>query len=214
MDHVPPGSLEESPLGPTDLETTGRFLVLMREEAVGQGVQELSSVAGLRVARLSELADRGFELERGEAIVVDRLDIAIVNAPPDQLAALSGTTTGQSVIVAIEPERVVHVLAPDHDHFEPPPAAALGSAAVGVPRDYLLGYRDAVNHLVDGILAKSVLVTEAAGFDETRLTWGVQVTNAATSPYTGAGVHVAVLDTGLDLGHPDFAGRRVTSQSF
>jgi subtilisin family serine protease len=45
-------------------------------------------------------------------------------------------------------------------------------------------------------------------------TWGLVETNVITSPYSGAGIKVAILDTGLDLNHPDFAGRTIISQSF
>jgi subtilisin family serine protease len=38
-------------------------------------------------------------------------------------------------------------------------------------------------------------------------TWGLQVTGVLASQFTGAGAKVCVLDTGIDLGHPDFAGR-------
>lgn len=37
-------------------------------------------------------------------------------------------------------------------------------------------------------------------------TWGVARVGAADGPFTGAGVRVAVLDTGIDSGHPAFAG--------
>ncbi|MGB7524349.1 MAG: S8 family serine peptidase, partial [Castellaniella sp.] len=45
-------------------------------------------------------------------------------------------------------------------------------------------------------------------------TWGVHAVGADASPYTGKGIRIAVLDTGLDLSHPDFAGRDIVSQSF
>jgi subtilisin family serine protease len=86
--------------------------------------------------------------------------------------------------------------------------------------DYLLGYREAVNHLVDqmlaeaGVAAPSALAAAAATTDDPTLTWGLQVTKVAESRYTGKGVRVAVLDTGMDLGHPDFVGRSITSRSF
>ena len=50
--------------------------------------------------------------------------------------------------------------------------------------------------------------------DDAARTWGVAATGAEASPFTGAGVGLAVLDTGLDEGHPDFAGRAVVARSF
>lgn len=50
--------------------------------------------------------------------------------------------------------------------------------------------------------------------DTASRTWGMQATGAFNSRYTGMGVKLAVLDTGLDLTHPDFASRTVNSKSF
>ena len=45
-------------------------------------------------------------------------------------------------------------------------------------------------------------------------TWGVNVIKAVNSQFTGLNVKVAVLDTGFDINHPDFAGRNITANSF
>ena len=45
-------------------------------------------------------------------------------------------------------------------------------------------------------------------------TWGIRASGAIDSRYTGAGVRVAVLDTGFDSSHPDFNGREITPSSF
>ncbi len=50
--------------------------------------------------------------------------------------------------------------------------------------------------------------------DDAQFTYGLRATGVDRTAATGRGIGVAVLDTGLDLGHPDFAGRRITSQSF
>ena len=55
---------------------------------------------------------------------------------------------------------------------------------------------------------------EHGEIDESIATWGLQATTVTRSRFTGRGVGVAVLDTGLDLDHPDFAGRAVAARSF
>jgi subtilisin family serine protease len=50
--------------------------------------------------------------------------------------------------------------------------------------------------------------------DDDVATWGVHAVGANRSRYAGRGVRVAVLDTGIDDVHPDFAGRVASRQSF
>jgi subtilisin family serine protease len=50
--------------------------------------------------------------------------------------------------------------------------------------------------------------------DDDAFTWGLRATGVDASGATGRGIRVAVLDTGLDLEHPDFAGRSITARSF
>jgi subtilisin family serine protease len=45
-------------------------------------------------------------------------------------------------------------------------------------------------------------------------TWGVSAVGAGTSARTGAGVTVAVLDTGIDATHPAFAGVELVEEDF
>lgn len=49
--------------------------------------------------------------------------------------------------------------------------------------------------------------------DTGQFTWGLQAVGADLSSYTGKGINLAVLDTGFDANHPDFAGRNVTTKS-
>lgn len=50
--------------------------------------------------------------------------------------------------------------------------------------------------------------------DTEELTWGLQAVRAAESGYTGAGIRVAVLDTGVNLEHPELAERGIVAESF
>jgi subtilisin family serine protease len=46
------------------------------------------------------------------------------------------------------------------------------------------------------------------------VTWGVKAVGADTSPFSGDGVVVAVLDTGIDASHPAFAGVDIIQKDF
>ena len=50
--------------------------------------------------------------------------------------------------------------------------------------------------------------------DTAESTWGLKATGVDRSPYSGKGIKLAILDTGLDEGHLDFAGRTVVGKDF
>ncbi len=49
---------------------------------------------------------------------------------------------------------------------------------------------------------------------QTGTTWGVEAVKAHTSPFSGSGIKVAILDTGIDKTHPAFSGLTILEQDF
>lgn len=64
-------------------------------------------------------------------------------------------------------------------------------------------------HLIEPTAKEALADAPAAG-----TTWGVSAVRATESPYTGAGVTVAVLDTGIDASHPAFQGVDIVQRDF
>ncbi len=50
--------------------------------------------------------------------------------------------------------------------------------------------------------------------DTSESTWGLKATGAVDSPFTGKGIKVAILDTGIAADHPDFQERSIALESF
>jgi subtilisin family serine protease len=63
--------------------------------------------------------------------------------------------------------------------------------------------------LIEPIATPAAAVPAAAG-----TSWGVTAVGADTSPFSGAGIIVAVLDTGIDATHPAFAGVTLVEKNF
>jgi subtilisin family serine protease len=190
--------------------------VLFREGAGAASIRNFGKAAGVAMASASDFKEGAPELSKlasDEGVIFPDLGVAVVNTPPEQIQSVAAAA--DSDILAIEPERIVYAF----DDLPAWSAATLQPAAVatGFPIDYFRGYRDAVNHLYDKLAGTGgELAAEGVTplVSETEFTWGLQATKVPASRFTGKGIRVAVLDTGLDLGHPDFAGRRVTSRSF
>jgi subtilisin family serine protease len=63
-------------------------------------------------------------------------------------------------------------------------------------------------------LIAPVVVDVAAEPAANGIAWGIQAVGADTSPFTGAGITVAVLDTGIDATHPAFAELTMIQRNF
>lgn len=220
--------------GITEFETTGRQLVLFRERAIDAGINTLRDYTGRHgVARAADFDCRAVtaeQLDQTDTIVFDDLGVAVCMLDPEQLQSLHRATDESSAIALIEPERVVYTAneigfsgtvptmsRPITNLMQLTPSLATSNLSV----EYLQGYRDGVNEVINRLVPTNgngaqrvVTVPGLQAIDETTATWGLQVTKVVNSRYSGRGVKVAVLDTGIDFTHPDFTGRGIIGKSF
>ncbi|MEV0675815.1 S8 family serine peptidase [Actinosynnema sp. NPDC050436] len=152
--------------------TTGRYLVLLEDNAVAAGAREMNRVAGISAASTVESVTPE-DLAAADGIIFQELGVAVVNAAPEQVTRLARAADEPGPIAVVEPERVVRAL------------------TAPAPQETC-----------------STLV------DESVFTWGLQAIGATLSSASGAGVRLAVLDTGFTVDHPDFTGRTVLTNSF
>jgi subtilisin len=185
--------------------TTGRTLVLFEEGAAADGLQAVQEATGVAAAG---------------AEYFETLGVAVYESPPEQVA----TAGGSAAVLAVEAERIVYALevAPPLANGQatlraplaPPPAMAAPAPGGGRSAEYLRGYREAVLHLTDAGGDVPASEVGLAAVDESQATWGLQATKVVNCCRTGRGIRIAVLDTGFDEQHPDFAGRSITTRSF
>jgi subtilisin family serine protease len=197
--------------------TTGRYLVLFKEGVGAAGIRSLSKAAKLSIASTSDFESGVATMEGvsgADGLLFPDLGVAVVDTPPEQIRGVG--IAADSGILAVEPERIVFAIS-DAPASQAQSPLSVAASTPSLPLEYLRGYRDAVNQLCDKLMGPGVdLLAEGAMpiLSEVENTWGLQATKVPASRFTGQGIKVAVLDTGLDLGHPDYSGRQITSASF
>ena len=195
--------------GDESLET-GRYIVTFKEGAAEEGLRSLGAKSRrLRVADARDFDDQAATLEAvgdADALVFPEIGVAVLGGDSvSELGMNAGAEiAADSPVEAIEPE-----------YF------AFANAAPILTRidqaEYLRGFARAAQ-----AIAHDLGVTDEddreAEFGEDALalgaTWGLVRCKVPPSLRSGAGTRVAVLDNGMDLGHPDFAGRTIVGQTF
>jgi subtilisin len=195
VDELLTAALERS----DDSLETGRYIVTFKENASEEAIKSLSS-QGLRFADARDYSDQAVNFENvgdAEALVFPEIGSAVISGAALEARGLSALTDGSSdsAIETIEPEYFVFA----------------NADASG----YLRGFRRAAQAIADDLHAPGETEVEP---EEDPLvvgaTWGLIACKVPPSLRSGLGMKVALLDTGLDLGHPDFAGRAIAAQTF
>lgn len=201
-------------------ESTPRLGTVVRftPQAARSGVKQLEG-SGFRVASSKDFRSADAvpnDFDGADVQYFERFGIAIVRRDGERLRPMVEKAMQQKTVSAVRPERTYRALgAAGMQRAEILQASFAGAATLD--QDYLRGYRDGINELVDRLLGGEVVEGEraaAARVDETTATWGLQATRVIGSSLTGAGIKVAVLDTGFDHTHQDFVGRAVTKKLF
>lgn len=220
---------------PGDGTTTGRMIVTFKEtgeSSLRSGMSRLSSVCGIsEFSRQADFKTAEFDYSAattGGGVMIDSLGIMVIDGDPDQTSSMVSAMTDDDGMI-VEPEYVNFALGDllDADLLE---GGSPGSAAQPAPLfppsqqlEYLRGYYEAVKHLYETLsggpagLPHQFQTPSASptGFQDSNFaTWGLLATGVLDSRFTGRGIKVAILDTGLDQTHPDFRGRRITVNSF
>src|SRR3954470_4794247 len=166
-------------------ETTGRQIVVFADSEDETAI-DLSGAGITNVADSRDFSDGEIAadvLQSADATVFAELGIAVVAADAAQLGALqAGITSGRRVL-SVSPELVHHVLQES-------------------VLEYAQAYRDGVSDLTDHLLHTNGHGTAMLGTDTqptfadtAQATWGIQAVQAISSPRSGKGIRVAVLDT-------------------
>jgi subtilisin len=176
---------------------TGRYLVTYHEGAADEGLKLLKT-QGFSVADARDFKDQAVSLDEvggAEAVMFPEIGVALVGG-----AALE--QHGLRTQTELPMEGPVETIEPEYFVFA-------GS------REYLRGFVSAAE-----TIAKD-LGTERGGLEEDEIkpealgaAWGLVRCKVPPCSRSGQTIKVAILDTGMDLRHPDFAGRSITSRTF
>jgi subtilisin len=177
---------------------TGRYLVTYKDGAAPEGVKALKA-RGLRVADARDFSESAVGVEDvgdADALNFPAIGVALVGGASMQARGLAAfEASADSAIETIEPE-----------YF-----------AFAENSEYLRGFMRAASTIAADLGTgggAAVADDEELEAQVLGATWGLVRCKVPPSTRSGLGIKVAVLDTGMDLGHPDFPGRVAAAASF
>jgi subtilisin family serine protease len=189
-------------------QPTGRYLVLFHTDAdlasAGAAIHRATAIPMMSSREFGASATAMTEaLSKGTGVLLDRFKVAV-------FAPAAGVGTRVAALQAIEGVKRVR---PEFFLF----------ATQDLRRRYAEWAREGLRLLAEGAsvafeTARTTLSEVAQPgtpfADTEEYTWGLAAVGAHQSRFTGRGVRVAVLDTGLDLTHPDVVGRTIVTRNF
>lgn len=199
-----------------DTLETGRFLVTFKEGAAEEGIQSLG-VKGrrMRVADARDFTDQAATLESvgdADAVMFPEIGVALLGGNAAQERSMSAQTeiAADSPIESIDPEYFVFAQGTPGEFLR-----GLAEQTESNPGEYLRGFLRAAETISKDLLqgGRAQLEVEEGAL-VLGATSGLNACKVPPSLRSGAGIKVAVLDTGMDLGHPDFLGRGFATASF
>jgi subtilisin family serine protease len=177
---------------------TGRYIMTLREDA-GDEQFNLLREKGLRVADARDYAGQAARPEGigdADAMVFPEIGSALVSGAALQRQGISAQDelSSDSPFETVEPEYFVFA----------------------DKNDYLRGFLKAVETIAKDLESQIGDTADEEELEPSVLgaTWGLIRCRVPASTRSGQGIKVAVLDTGLDLRHPDFAGRNLSAATF
>jgi subtilisin family serine protease len=184
-----------------DTTKTGRYLMTFKEGAAEAGAKALTAKRGLRVASARDFKSQAVVLAEtagADAVVFPEIGVALVGAAA---AEEHGVTAAEFVAE----DAPTHSVDPEYFMF----------ATQINPADYLKGVLRTAEMIYEdlgGLHGAAVAGDVSAAV--AGVTWGLTACKVPSSTFDGNGIKVAVLDTGFDLGHPEFAGRNPVTNTF
>lgn len=194
---------------------TGRYLVTFKEGAVEEGLLSLGAEGeGMRVADARDFDEQAVTPEDvgdADAVVFPEIGVALISGDAAQERSMNSYSeiAADSPIEIIEPEYFVFT----QNAFQY--MQGFVQVEEGNNNEYLRGFLRAAETVAKDLRENGQPQME----DEEEAmvlgaTWGLNACRVPQSLRSGAGIKVAVLDTGMDLGHPDFTGRSISSRTF
>jgi hypothetical protein len=150
-----------------------------------------------------------------DAVMFPEIGVALVGGEAAQARSMSEAVeiASDSPVESIDPERFVFVQGTTEEYLRGIAQAAEGSGT----SEYLRGFLRAAETIIKDLQAGAGAAARFEVEEEVMVsgaTWGLNACRVPQSVRSGTGIKVAVLDTGMDVGHPDFAGRSITTNTF
>jgi subtilisin family serine protease len=195
---------------------TGRMLVTFKEGAGEEGLQSLGA-QGMRIADARDFDGQAVSLEAAgdaDALVLPEIGVAVVSgaAAGERSMSAAAELAADSPVESIDPERFVFSTS-EYDRLA---AGLFGPAGEGGgPGEHLRSAARILEAIAREFYAPRQPPELESDIEAAALgaTWGLAACRVPPSTRSGAGIRVAVLDTGMDMGHPDFAGRLPAGQT-